>query len=103
MSDDRFLDQLRGDAARLRYEPRDEHVWTRLAARVRDRIARAENVPQMLAGWFRPIATFLFLLAIGAGLTVAWVDRQQPVYAVENIASHPVEITVDGDTFNLAE
>jgi hypothetical protein len=43
------------------------------------------------------------LLAAGAAVTVSWVERAQSTYAVESIASRPVEITVDGDTFSLTE
>ena len=43
------------------------------------------------------------VLAFGAGVTVTWIERTQPAYPVETIASHPVEITVDGDIFSLTE
>ena len=103
MSEDKFFEQLRNDAARLRYEPKDAFVWTRLPARIRERIQRPADVSQMLARWFRPIAASFLLLAVAAGVTVSWVERAQSTYAVESIASHPVEITVDGDTFSFAE
>ena len=103
MTDEKFFEDLRKDAARLRYEPHDPFLWTRLPARVRERIMTAPDVSQMLARWFRPIAAFLLLLAVGAGVTVSWVERTQATYAVESIASHPVEISVDGDTFSLTE
>ena len=103
MTEDRFLDRLRDDAEQLRYEPKDVFVWTRLRAKVRESILRPAGVSQMLARWFRPIAASFFLLALGAGLTVIWVERAQSTYAVESIASHPVEITVDGDTFSFTE
>jgi hypothetical protein len=103
MTDEKFFERLRKDAARLRYESHDPFLWTRLPAHVRERILTPPNVSQMLARWFRPIAAFLLLLAVGAGVTVSWVERTQSTYAVESIASHPVEISVDGDTFNLTE
>jgi hypothetical protein len=103
MTEDRFFERLRDDAARLRYEPKDEFVWTRLSARIRERILQPADVSQMLARWFRPIAASFLLLAVGAAVTVSWVDRAQSTYAVESIASHPVEITVDGNTFSLTE
>jgi hypothetical protein len=103
MTEDRFLERLRDDAAGLRYEPRDAFVWTRLRAQIRERIRRPVDVSQMLARWFRPIAASFLLLAVGAAITVSWVERAQSTYAVESIASHPVEITVDGDTFSFAE
>lgn len=94
---------MREEAAALRYEPRDALVWTRLAARIRERVRRPVDVSQMLARWFRPVAASFLLLAVAAGVTVTWVERTQPSYAVETIASHPVEITVDGDIFSLTE
>jgi len=45
----------------------------------------------------------LIVLAAGAAVTVSWVERAQSMYAVESIASHPVEITVDGDTFSFTD
>jgi hypothetical protein len=103
MTEDRFLEKLRADAARLRFEPKDAFVWTRLRAQIRERIRRPADVPQILARWFRPIAASFLLLAAGAAVTVTWVERAQSTYAVESIASHPVEISVDGDTFSFAE
>jgi hypothetical protein len=103
MTDEKFFERLRDDAARLRYEPKDAFAWTRLAARIREGIRRPVDLPQMLARWFRPIAASFLLLAAGAAVTVSWVERAQSAYAVESIASHPVEITVDGDTFSLTE
>jgi len=103
MNEDRFFDRVRKEAASLRYEPRDAFVWTRLSARIRERIKRPADVSQMLARWLRPAAASFLMLAIAAGLTVVWVEHAQSPYAVETIASHPVEITVDGDTFSLTE
>ena len=103
MTEDKFLERLRNDAARLRYEPNDAFVWTRLSARIREGIRRPADVSQMLARWFRPIAASFLLLAVGAAVTVSWVERAQSTYAVESMASHPVEITVDGDTFSFTE
>jgi hypothetical protein len=103
MTEDRFFEKLREDAARLRYEPKDAFLWTRLPARIREKIQRPADVSQMLARWFRPIAASFLLLAAGAAVTVSWVERAQSTYAVESIASHPVEITVDGDTFSFTE
>jgi hypothetical protein len=104
MSDDRFFEQLRRDAARLQFTPADETVWTRLGARIRESIHRPNSVSQMLARWFRPITASFVMLAIAAGLTMTWVDQaHESSYAAEAMASHPVEITVDGATFSLNE
>jgi len=104
MTEDRFFERLRDDAAQLRYQPQDDFVWTRLSARIRERVQHPPNVSQMLARWFRPIAASFVMLAIAAVATLGWVDRaHESTYAAEAMASHPVEITVDGDTFSLTE
>ena len=38
MTDDKFFERLRDDAAQLRYAPQDGFVWTRIAARIRARL-----------------------------------------------------------------
>lgn len=73
MTEDRFLESLRDEAARLRYEP-DDVVAGRIAARVRERIAQP-TVAAVLASWFRPIAATLSVLTIAAALTFALLDR----------------------------
>ncbi len=65
---DEYLDSLREEARKLRYEPDSEVVWDRLAASIQSRIEMpAPSVLSILAGWFRfsfvPIA--LTLLAAG--------------------------------------
>ena len=82
-----------------------------------------------MRGALRGLSTVLImsglLLIADAGVTLAWeepvtallgrlkqdslendlssLERTQPTYPVETIASHPVEITVDGDIFSLTE
>lgn len=104
MTNDRFFERLRDDASRLQYQPQDHFVWTRLSSRIRERVRQGPNVAQMLARWFRPITATFVMLAIASALTVTWVERaDESTYAVEAMASHPVEITLDGDTFSLTE
>ena len=79
MSDDRFLERLREDAAMLRYEPRDAFAWTRLAARVRERVNRPADVSQLLARWFRPIAASFLLLAVAAPVLLIVRAQGEPV------------------------
>ena len=67
MSDDPFFDRLRDDARALCYEPNA----TRLAARIRERIAQP-TVAQLLASWFRPLAATLSALALAAMIGVAF-------------------------------
>ena len=102
MSEDKFFDRLREDAARLRYAA-DDFVWARLTARIRERVRSQPSVVQMLARWFRPITASLVTLAIVAAMSVTWIERHEALSGVETMASNSVEITVDGDIYNLAE
>jgi hypothetical protein len=103
MSDDKFLDRLREDAAKLRYMPQDEFTWARLAARIRDRVNSDATVAQMLARWFRPITASFAMLAIVAALSITWVETREPAYNADSISSNSLEISVDGDTYTIAE
>lgn len=103
MSNDDFLERLRNDAAQLRYEPRDQALWTRLAARIRQRVRTQTSVSQLLARWFRPITASLAALALAAALSITWFERVQPASTLEAMSSSSVEISVGGDTYNLAE
>ncbi len=102
MSND-FLEKLRNDARQLRYEPDDDVLWTRLAARVRERVLRQSSVPQLLARWFRPITASLATLTLVAALGITWFEWNEPSYTLEAMGSNSVEIAIDGDTFNLAD
>jgi hypothetical protein len=73
MTEDQFLERVRQEAARLRYEP-DDVAAGRISARVRDRIAQP-TVATVLALWFRPIAATLSVLTIAAALTFTLLDR----------------------------
>ncbi|HMC22178.1 MAG TPA: hypothetical protein VKL19_10050 [Thermoanaerobaculia bacterium] len=102
MTEDRFFDKLREDCTQLRYEPRDGALWARLPGRIRDRIHNQPSVSQMLARWFRPITVAFAALSIVAALSVTWIEHiRETAYAVEAMGSNSLEITVDGDTFNL--
>ena len=103
MNDDRFFERLRNDAPRLRYEP-DDVMLTRLAARVRARVATAPTVASLLARWFRPLAASLAALALAAILGVQWYDsRQQQSATLEAaMSADPIEISVDGSTYTLS-
>lgn len=107
MSDDRFLERLREDAAGLRYEPQDPLTWTRLSANVRDRIGRVGHpvtVAQLLAQWFRPTVTTLAAVALAATLGMQWFDNSHDTMSVESaMASNNVEISVDGDIYTVAD
>ncbi|HEY6843302.1 MAG TPA: hypothetical protein VI391_03985 [Thermoanaerobaculia bacterium] len=102
MSDDQFYEQLRGDAARLRYEP-DDAMRTRLSARIRERLAAQPTVAQMLARWFRPVTATFAMLAIVAALGLTWIEHREASRSTELMASNSVEISVDGDTYSLGQ
>ena len=103
MNDDRFLDRLRIDAQRLRYEA-DDVTLSRLTARVRARVAaQPATVESFLAGWFRPLAASLVALALAATVGVEWFEsRQQQSTTLEAAISDPIEISVDGNTYTLS-
>ena len=103
MTEDKFLERLRGDAAQLRYTPQDAFVWTRLAAQIRGRMQNDTTVAGMLAHWLRPIAASFVMLALVASLSVTWVERHESSNGNELVASNSVEITVDGDTYSLGQ
>src|SRR5437899_984800 len=103
MSDDKFFDRLREDAQRLRYEPEDDVMWTRLAARISDRVQMQAGVTHLLAAWFRPIAASLAALSLAAVLTVQWTESAQtPTVEAMATASAPVgDLTIDGETLSV--
>ncbi len=103
MSEDKFLERLREHSSQLRYEPQDDALWTRLPAKIRERVRHQPTVVQMLARWVRPITASFVMLALVAGLSVSWIERsRESAYAVDAMGSN-LEISVDGDTFSLAE
>ncbi len=103
MNDD-FLEKLRNDARQLRFEPEDDRLWTRLAARVRERVRAEVSVSQLLARWFRPITASLAMLALVAALSFTWFERSRDSgYTLEAMNSNSVEITVGGDTYSVTE
>jgi hypothetical protein len=103
MTDDKFFERLREEAAKLRYTPQDEFTWTRLTARIRNRLRSDATVAQMLARWFRPITASFAMLAIVAALSITWIETREPAYNADSISSNSLEISVDGDTYTIAE
>ena len=101
MNDDNFLERLRGDARRLRYEP-DDFAWVRLQARVRGRLTAAPTAAQFLASWFRPLAASLAALSLVAALSTAYyTGSSHDQVTVDSLASNSVEISVDGATYSV--
>jgi hypothetical protein len=105
MTDDDFLDRLRGEARQLRFEP-DDMMTTRIAASVRERIATESQagIALVLARWFRPVVASLATLALVATLGVQWLEqsREVPVTTLDALTStQSVDISVGGDTFSV--
>jgi hypothetical protein len=105
MTDDDFLDRLRGEARQLRFEP-DDMMTTRIAASVRERIAAESQagIALVLARWFRPVVASLATLALVAALGVQWLEqsREVPVTTLDALTStQSVDISVGGDTFSV--
>lgn len=99
MSEDRFFERLRGDASELRYEP-DAVAMTRIAARIRARVAPAPTVSQLLATWFRPLAATLAAFALAATIGIAFTPSDEDESFA---AADPVEISMAGDSFRVGE
>jgi len=78
MNDDEFREMLRADAVGLRYEPGDEVVFTRLAARIRQRTVSSAttSVAGLLSRWLRPVAAAL-ALASALSVFAAWTEARR--------------------------
>jgi len=105
IENDDFLERLRPEARQLRFEP-DEMMATRIAARVRERIAveSQAGIALVLARWFRPVVVSLATLAVVAALGVQWLEqsRDVPVTSLDALTStQTVDISVGGDTFSV--
>jgi hypothetical protein len=105
IDDDPFLEQLRTNARQLRFEP-DDMMTTRIAARVRERIAAEAQagIAQVLARWFGPVVTSLATLALVAMLGVQWFEQSSDISAatLDSLSStQTVDISVGGDTFSV--
>ncbi|MBV9496860.1 MAG: hypothetical protein JOZ54_21640 [Acidobacteria bacterium] len=98
MTDDSFFDRLRRDAASLRYDG-GAAMRTRIAARVRERIAAPPTVTQLLAQWFRPLTASLVALGLVTGMGLAYVvnNTPQPQDEVLTLSSNATEMAVAGD------
>lgn len=99
MTDEQFLERLRGDAAPLRYEP-DPFALARIRANVRERIARP-TVAQLLAAWFRPLAATLSAIALAAVLAVVTIDDTDN--STNGTIDSGVEIVMAGDTYSVGQ
>jgi glycine/D-amino acid oxidase-like deaminating enzyme len=105
MSDEQFLEHLRRDAEQLRFDG-DDVMRSRIAARVRERIASQpqNGVSYVLARWLRPVGAALATFALVATLGVQWFEqsRDTPATTLDALTStQTVDISVGGDTFNV--
>ena len=98
MSEDRFFERLRADASSLRHEP-DEQTLRRIRARIRERIESPPGVAALLAAWFRPLATAFAAIAIAAAIGAAALSSSDDA---ASLGDSPVEITMAGDTYLVA-
>jgi len=105
IDDDDFLERLRGDARQLRFEPNGPTA-TRIAARVRERIAAEQQtgVAQVLSRWFRPFIASLAALGLVALLSLQWIEQTTdpgPASLDSLTSTQSVDISVAGDTFSV--
>jgi hypothetical protein len=104
MTDDKFFERLRDDARPLRYEG-DDFLATRIAARVRERIARPQTVSQLVAqllvAWMRPLAASVAALLLTVTLGLTWTQRHQE--PTDSLTSNPIEIAMAGETFGVGD
>jgi hypothetical protein len=102
---DDFFDRLRRDARPLRHEPDDVTV-SRLSARVASRMREEaqSGVAAMLARWLRPASASLAALALVTTVGVGWAEQSREPASVDAMLSstNTVEVTLDGDTYTLA-
>jgi hypothetical protein len=97
MSEDRFLQRLRDDARPLRYEP-DERTLARIRARIRETLEPEPTVAELLAGWFRPLATaFVTIVLVAVIGAASLLDTDAP-----RLGENPVEISMAGDIYRVA-
>ena len=102
MTEDKFFERLRDDARSLRYEG-DDFLSVRLAARVRERIARPATVSQLLAAWARPVAASLAALVLSVTLGLTWSQRRQESTDTTIASSNPIEIAMAGELYGVGE
>ena len=97
MSEDRFFERLRNDARQLRYEG-DDVMMSRLAARIRGRIAEP-TVVEILARWFRPVAASLAALAVAASVGLTLLETNDAI----SLDGDQVEIAMAGDVYGVGD
>jgi hypothetical protein len=86
MTDDPFLERLRDEARALRYDAGDA-AYTRLTARIRERVTTPATVSQLLALWFRPVVASVAAIALTASLGLTWYQQTHEPVSVEQISA----------------
>ena len=105
MNERQFFDRLRHDAQQLRYDA-DAFMTTRIAARVRERIATPPpSVSLFLARWLRPIAASLSAIALAACVSAVVIERANTNAAtVESLsADSGVDVSFAGDFYRVGD
>lgn len=103
MSEDRFFERLRNDAAPLRYEP-DAVAMTRVAARIRASIEAQPSVAQFLAAWFRPLGATLAAIALAATIGISYANhRTDEAATMSAYTSTSIDVSVAGDSYRVAD
>jgi len=101
MSDEEFVNRLRTDAQQLRYEPADDAVWARLAARIDERVRTQPTVAQLLAIWFRPVAASFAIVSVVAALSLTWIEQPRETSTVESVVAAGAPSTDVGDALGV--
>lgn len=102
---DRFFERLREEARVLRFEP-DEVMTSRIAARVRARVAApAPTAAQFLARWFRPVTATFSAIALAAAIGLVLLEKtaSQDASADSLAASSSIEISAAGDVYSVGD
>ena len=92
---DDFLARLRNDARPLRHQP-DAATLERIRLRVHERIAPQPTLAELLAAWFRPLVATALAISLAAGIGVMTLRDDGDL-------REPVVISVDGDTYRVAD
>ncbi|HVT02812.1 MAG TPA: hypothetical protein VHL58_05485 [Thermoanaerobaculia bacterium] len=102
MNDEQFRESLRADVAGLKYEPRDEVVFARLAARIRERtVYRPQaTVAGLLSRWFRPVAA---ALALASALLLMVTYTEQQLESIDGYSSRPEVTMAAEDLYRVVE
>lgn len=102
MSEDPFLDSLKNEARRLRYEPpEDDLLWSRLSARIRDRVAASPpSVAELLSAWIRPVVATFSVLALAGLVAIATIPVEQEPSLLTGDGG---QIIVAGDSYSVGD